>query len=299
MNKAQTILEDTILSSVWDWVAASGLKIATVLLLFWAVQHFGRIVIQRIVARSLRHNAYSTPDEEEKRLATLTNVIDSIAKVALWFIAGMVVLSELNIDIAPLLAGASVFGVALGFGAQSFIKDFVAGLFIVLENQYRVGDIVQIAGVSGKVVSINLRDTVLRDLDGHVHYVPNGIIDVSTNMTMEYSSINITVAVAYDSDLAKMEQLINKVGRKLADDPEWAEYMIDPIHFVRVKNFNESSVDVLVLGKVLPGKQWTVAGEFRRRLKQEFDKAGVHIPFPQRVIHTVSEKKRKTTKSKR
>ena len=289
-----------------DWLGSGGIRIAIAVIAFWAVRQFGNMVIRRIVQRSVRANAYTSKHEEQQRENTLVSITDSILRAAVWFIAGLVILEELGVDLGPFIAGASIFGVALGFGAQSLIKDFTSGIFIILENQYRVGDIVTIANTTGRVVSVNIRDTVLRDLDGHVHYIPNGSIEVATNMTMEYSGINLNIGVSYDTDIDKVQKIIDDIGQDMATDPDWQEHFINPIRFVRVQNFGDSAVELKVLGRVKPAMQWRAAGEFRRRIKTAFDKHQIEIPFPQRVIHQTQSKptanklaKKKTTKAKK
>ncbi len=299
-----TDMEDqSFFSEVFEWLGSSGFRIAIAIGAFWLVRHFGGVVIRRIVKRSVRANAYASKHEEEQRENTLVSITNSILRIAIWFVATLVILDELGVDLGPFIAGASIFGVALGFGAQSLIKDFTSGMFIILENQYRVGDIVTIAGITGRVVTVNIRDTVLRDLDGHVHYVPNGSIDVATNMTMEYSGINLNIGVGYDTDIEKAQKLIDDIGQELATDPEWREYFVEPIRFLRIQNFGDSAVELKVLGRVKPAKQWMVAGEFRRRVKIAFDKHEIEIPFPQRVVHSAAKittpKTKKTTTKKK
>jgi small conductance mechanosensitive channel len=200
----------------------------------------------------------------------------------------ILIVGQLGVDIAPLIAGAGIIGVALGFGAQSLVKDIIAGLFITVENQYRVGDVVKLGDTAGLVERISLRVTVLRDLDGIVHHVPNGTIDITSNFSKEYSGINLNIGVAYASDLEEVIKIINKVGDDISKDPEWKELVIEKPQFLRVDNFGDNSIDMKITGSVEPLKQWDVTGELRKRLKIAFDKAGIEIPFPQRVIHKAS-----------
>ena len=197
----------------------------------------------------------------------------------------MLIVQELGVDIGPLVAGASVIGVALGFGAQSLVKDFVSGLFIIMENQYRVGDVVDLAGESGTVQAITMRETILRNLDGHVVHIPNGSIEVARNMTMEFANIIMDLGVSYDSDITKVEKVINEVGEKMMEDEEWEALIIEQPKYQRVQNFGASEVVVRMKAKVSPGMQWRVAGELRKRIKVAFDKNKIEIPFPQRVVH--------------
>ncbi len=268
-----------------DWAVNSGLKIIVILLVLWLFRLFGEKLVTRLVKNSIRPNSYASRYEEEQREKTLIGVIGSLMKIVLRLVAGLMIINEVGVELGPILAGASVFGAIIGFGSQSIIKDFTAGLFVILENQYRVGDIVSIAGITGRVVNINIRDTVLRDLDGHIHYIPNGAIGVATNMTKEYSGVKMKIGVGYDTDINKAKKVIDDIGAKMAQDPDWQNIIIDPLHFVRVNDFSESSVELLILGKVTPAKQWKVAGEFRHLLKKAFDKNQIVIPFPQLVMH--------------
>ncbi len=201
----------------------------------------------------------------------------------------MLILSSLGVNIGPLLAASSVIGVGIGFGAQDAIKDFIAGVFIILENQYRVGDVVEIAGVSGTVEAITIRETVLRNLEGELLHVPNGVVEVSKNMTMDYSNVVMDIGVGYDSDIDKVEKVINEVGTSLAEDADWKDKILEAPEYLRVQSFGASEVVVRVLGKVQPGKQWAVAGEMRKRIKASFDKNKIEIPFPQQVIHRAED----------
>ena len=195
------------------------------------------------------------------------------------------ILSEAGMDTAPLIAGAGIIGLAFGFGGQYLIKDLIAGFFIILENQYRIGDVVCFGDTCGLVEKINLRTTILRDLDGTVHHMPNGEIKVASNLSKFFARVNLNIGIAYNSDLEKVIRVVNKVGNQLAEDKNWKEMIIKPLQFLRVDDFGDSAIIIKILGETKPIKQWDVAGEFRKRLKIAFDKNGIEIPFPQRVIH--------------
>jgi small-conductance mechanosensitive channel len=232
---------------------------------------------------------YGTHLDEEKREHTLVSLFRTAAAVAIWLIAIIVILWQLNINLAALMTGAGLIGIIVGFGAQSAIRDFLAGIFIIAENQYRVGDIVTLHtgsnDISGVVEDITIRITRLRDLDGNMHIVQNGSPIVVTNLTFDYANVNVDVSVAYESDVDKVEKVMNKVGQDMAEDDQWKEHIVEPIQFLRVDGFEDSAVRIKALGKVEPAKQWDVAGEFRRRIKRAFEKNGIQIPFPQVVVH--------------
>ncbi len=256
------------------------------LLTLYVVRKFTMIIVGRLVRRAIKPDHYKTKAEEKQREDTLISVIGASIRVGLWIIGGLLLLGILGVNIAPLLAGAGVLGVALGFGAQSLVKDFLSGIFILIENQYRVGDIVSINGtVTGQVKHVSLRETALRDLDGVVHHIPNGFINYASNMTMEYANVNLDIGVGYSTDLDKLEVLINRVGSELAKDEIWVDKIIESPQFLRVDEFADSAIIIKVTGAVAPMKQWSVTGELRKRLKKAFDAEGIEIPFPQRVVH--------------
>ncbi len=178
----------------------------------------------------------------------------------------------------------AVIGIAVGLGAQTLVKDWLAGIFIVLENQYNQGDVIRIAGVDGVVEDFSLRRTTLRDLDGTVHTVPNGQITVTSNMTRLWARVNLDVSVAYDTDIDRATRIIDEVGEKIQADPDWEGRVLEPPHVVRVNALGDSSVTLKVLGQVKAAEQWAVGGELRKRILDAFGKAGIEIPFPHRVV---------------
>ena len=186
-------------------------------------------------------------------------------------VALLMVLPELSVNIGALLAGVGIAGIAIGFGAQTIVRDALNGLFILIENQYGIGDVVTVAGVTGRVEEVNLRRTVLRDLDGVVHSVPNSEIRVASNYTRDWSGVNMNVTVAYDADLDRVTEVIDAVGRELAADAAYKRVIKEAPHVVRVDAFKDSGVSLKVLGVTKPMRQWEVMGELRRRLKKAFD----------------------------
>jgi moderate conductance mechanosensitive channel len=194
-------------------------------------------------------------------------------------------LPEVGIDTAPLIAGAGIIGLAVGFGGQYLIKDLITGFFIILENQYRVGDVVCFGDTCGLVEVINLRTTILRDLNGTVHYVPNGEVKTAANLTKQYSRVNLNIGIAYDSNLEKVIKVVNRVGNELAHDPLWKEKILAAPQFLRVDDFADSAIIIKILGETKPILQWEVMGELRKRLKIAFDKEHIEIPFPQTTVH--------------
>lgn len=252
--------------------------IACVLLSAIIVIHFGERLIHRAVAQSIRRNKHQSRAEELKRERTISHIISRMLKVLIWPFVILSIAAQLGVQIAPLIAGAGIIGLALGFGAQTLVKDMIAGLFIVIENQYGVGDVVDLDGTTGTVEEITLRKTRLRDAAGVVHHVPNGTIMRASNMSSEFSGIKLNVGIAYDSDIDKVSEIVNKVGTTLAADKKWADMIIEAPHFVRVDNFGPFTMDVRIMGKVTPLSQWDVTGELRRRLIEAFAKAKIEMP---------------------
>jgi len=199
--------------------------------------------------------------------------------------AAFMILAEIGINITPVVAGFGIAGIAIGFGAQSVVKDLIAGLFILLENQYSVGDVVRIADISGLVEEINLRRTILRDLDGVVHVVPNGEIRVASNFTQEWSRVNMNVSVGYGEDLDHVIEVLNRIGKEMAAEPYWGELIIGAPQVLRVDAFEDSGIAIKILGETKPIRQWDVMGELRRRIKKVFDEEGIEIPWPHTKVY--------------
>lgn len=264
-------------------------QIALTLTGIFLLQIISGRVIGRIVERAVRSHHYKNAVDEQKREATLITIFQTLSAAVIWIIGAILILSQLNVNLAALATGAGLVGIIIGVGAQSTISDFVAGIAIIIENQYRVGDIVTLTAAgketSGVVEDITIRVTRLRDLDGNLHTIRNGLTDVVTNRTFDYANVNVDIGVAYESDIDVVERVINKVGKAIANDETWKSHIIEPIAFLRVDGFEDSAVRIKALGKVEPAKQWDVAGEFRRRIKKAFEENGVTIPFPQVVVH--------------
>ena len=285
---------EEFLNWVYDYRALI-ISVVAIIIATYVLNRFGDLVINRTVRKVVNSRNHPDKEEEEKREDTLIDIFNSILRVITWPIAIIIIIAQFDFNLTAILASIGVAGVAIGFGAQNLVKDIIAGFFIIFENQYRVGDVVEIDEKSGMVEHITLRRTVLRDLDGIVHHVPNGQINVASNFTSEKSGINLNVGVAYDSDLDKVIKVINQVGKDLGKDSDWKDRIVDIPEFERVDNFGDSSIDIKITGTVTPLQQWNVTGELRKRLKVAFDKNNIEIPFPQRVIHQAKKpsKKRK------
>lgn len=271
------------------WLLTSGIKIIFIIAIAFFLNKVLRRFIEKAVRIAVRPDKYSSKEAEEKRENTLIQIFTTTSKICILCIACLIVLEEFGFEIGPILAAAGIVGLAFGFGGQYLIRDIISGLFIILENQYRVGDVVDLDLASGKVEQISLRKTTLRDIDGTVHHIPHGEIKRVSNLSNEFSRININIGVGYSSDIERVITIINQIGNDLAADPQWKDYIIQAPQFLRIDEFADSSIVLKILGESLPDKKWDITGELRKRIKITFDKEGIEIPFPQLVIHKAPE----------
>ncbi len=219
--------------------------------------------------------------ETEKRTRTLANVLSNAGYVLVVGIAIMIVLSEFGINIAPIITGAGIVGLAVGFGAQNLVRDVISGFFLILEDQIRVGDVAKINGIGGLVEAIRLRTTTLRDLEGTVHFFQNGEIKQVANLTKEISYCVIDVGVAYKENIDRVIEVLRSVGQNLVQDPDFHPLILAPLEILGVDELGSSQVTIKIRIKTVPLQQWTVGRELRKRIKNAFDSTGIEIPFPQ------------------
>lgn len=257
-----------------------GVKILVIVLASYVV-----VKVVRLICARLEKLINKEDLEGVKRARTLGKILASAAFVAVGVVALLMVLKELGMDIRPLLAAAGIGGLAIGFGAQHLVRDIISGFFIFLENQFRIGDVIEAAGVSGLVESMNLRVTILRDLEGKVHTIPNGEIKVVSNLTKEWSRFVMNVGVAYKEDIDKVIDTLKIIGDELARDVRFAPDILEPLEILGVDAFGESQIVIKIMIKTRPLKQWDVGRELRRRIKKVFDESGIEIPFPHRTIY--------------
>jgi small-conductance mechanosensitive channel len=276
---------------VTDWLLTHGLRILLILLLAVVGDLVLRVLVPHVIRPAVTRQMKDKPEEEiQQRIHTLVGVLRGSGRFVLVVWALFTILPELGVNVTPILASVGIAGVALGFGAQSLVKDVISGLFILIENQYSKGDVVTVAGISGLVEEVGLRRTVLRDLDGIVHHVPNGQIAVASNLTQEWSRVNMNVSVAYGEDLDKVFEVINRVGHEMAADAEFGPLILKAPQVLRVDAFEDSGIAIKILGDTEPIRQWDVMGELRKRLKKAFDEEGIEIPFPHVVVVTKGAK---------
>jgi small-conductance mechanosensitive channel len=274
----------SVIDSIASWLGTHGARVLLIIVGSWVFYKIASLFITRVVRRLVEFRAHidRLPKEDElRRIKSILGILIGALGVAIFAVATFMVLSEFNVNIGPLIASAGVVGIAIGFGAQSLIKDTLNGLFIVLEDQFNPGDVIKIVDVEGQVEDFNMRRTILRDLDGIVHIVPNGLITTVSNFSREWARVNLNVPVDYRTDLDKAIAVINRIGNDLTADPVFGPMLISAPQVLRVENLTDSGIEIKILGDTKPMKQWQVAGELRLRLKKAFDENGIEIPFPQ------------------
>ena len=254
------------------------------------VARLARVLVHGVVKALLDREATEGTAQElsavelKKRMDTLDVLGGRTLQGFIAMIAGLMVLGQLGLDIGPAVAGLGVVGIAVGFGAQSLVKDYLNGALILIENQYGKGDVIRVAGVAGSVEDFTLRRTTLRDLDGVVHTIPNGEIRVASNLTRVWARINQDVTVAYGTDIDKAIAVVDKIGAEMAGDPVWKRRVLEAPRVERVAALAEYGVTLKILGSVRAADQWAAGGDFRKRLLAAFEANGIEIPRPQRVV---------------
>ncbi len=279
---------EQIFSQLMNWTIGEFPSIIFISLLFFIGAKLAFVTIKRLKKVMLRRAERSPlvdTSEAEKRIYTLVGIIKGLIKIVLWVVYLMIVLKKFGVDIGPILASAGILGLAVGFGAQELVRDFISGFFILLENQIRAGDVAVINGVEGRIESIELRTVTMRDFTGAVHIFQNGKINSLSNLTKEWSAIVINIGVAYKEDVDKVIDLMQLVGDELKSDAEWGTNIIEPIEVLGLDKFDDSAVVIKVRIKTIPSAQWKTGREYRRRLKKVFDQTGIEIPFPHTTIY--------------
>ena len=268
-------------------VAKVGLRMALILVGGYLGVRFLSLGIGKLETFLIRRGgpAELIPGAAQKRVTTLTGVLRTMALSLIWAIVVVEMLDQIGLDIRPILAGAGIIGLAVGFGAQNLIKDFISGFFLIMENQVRLGDVVIINGTGGQVESITFRTVILRDLAGVVHVFPNGAVNTFSNMTMEWSAFVLDMGVAYKEDTDRAVDVMRQVAEELRADATFGPKIIEPIEIFGVDNFADSAVVIKTRIKTLPIEQWNVGREYRRRLKKAFEAQGIEIPFPHRALY--------------
>ncbi len=277
-----------LLGRVVDWLLSSGLSIVVIVIITLVALKLVRIIPNKILATFSKK---AMEEEARKRVETLNSLLNYILSATVLGIALIMILGEFGIAIGPILAAAGIAGVAIGFGAQHLVQDVISGFFILIDDQIRVGDVVQTAGKGGLVEKVNLRMTVLRDLAGNVHYIRNGQIDIVTNMTQDYSRFVFDIGVAYRENVDEVIEVIKEVDESLRNDPEYKDDILEPIEVLGLDQFGDSAIIIKARTKTKPIKQWRIGREFNRRLKIAFDEKNIEIPFPHVTLYMGQDKK--------
>lgn len=270
---------DRFLHSTVEWLGAHLFNIIVIIFLAWLASRYGGPLLSRLFHRTIRADLYPSKSDRIKRIETIESLTQAILKVVIFVMAVAMVVSEIGIDTTPLIASAGVLGVALGFGAQSLIKDFTSGMFIIIDNQYRVGDYVKLNDIGGTVEAITIRTTVLRGLDGTQYHIPNGSITTTANVTMNFSGFEENIVFDHDIDIEKLILTLNRVGTDMAKDPTWASFIKEPPRFARIVGFDLNGIKVKVLGRTTANESWDVKSEFYKRLVPALRKANIHSPI--------------------
>jgi small conductance mechanosensitive channel len=274
------------------WLRGDGFHIILIVVVALFAHRLARLAIHGIVKALLDREATEGTAQElsaievRKRMDTLDQLGGNVIRFLVFVIAALMILREFGLDIGPAVAGLGVVGIAVGFGAQSLVRDYLNGALILVENQFSKGDVVTVAGVTGTVEDFSLRRTTLRDLDGIVHTVPNGEIHVASNRTRTWARINQNVMVVFGTDIDKAIDVVDKVGKEMAADPVWKRRILEPPRVERVESIDELGITLKILGSVRAAEQWAASGEFRKRLLEAFAANGIEIPRPHRVVFT-------------
>ncbi len=276
------------MNSAKTWVVTELPGLLIILVLLFIALRVVKFTIKRVkkgLSSRVEKREETDAPEVEKRISTLTSLIQGVLMVAIWLVFLMLALQKVGIDIGPILAAAGIVGLAVGFGAQELVRDFITGFFIILENRIRTGDVAIINGTGGLVEAIDLRTITLRDFSGVVHVFQNGKISTLSNMTKEWSAMVFDVGVAYKEDIDRVMEIMKEVGDQMKEDEVFGPNILEPIEIFGVDAFADSAVVIKARLKTKPIQQWTVGREYRGRLKKAFDANRIEIPFPHTTVY--------------
>ncbi|MFC2033443.1 mechanosensitive ion channel family protein [Chloroflexota bacterium] len=261
------------------------IQIGIILIVAIILTFLSRLLIPKIINKRIPKIREEPLDQLAVRSKTLYRIVVQVVSVVIWLFAVVMILSQLGIDIGPLLAGLGVAALALGFAAQNIVRDYLHGFFILMEDWYRIGEVAVIQGTGGLVEQITLRRTVLRDAYGTLHIFPNSRVEQASNMTRDWSRINLDVSVAYKENLDRVIQVINEVGAGLKEDTTWGVDLLTTPAVTRVNNLGDHGVEIKIMADTKPIRQWALTGELRKRLKERFDEEGIEIPWPHTMVY--------------
>lgn len=261
-----------------EWIRAHGLKILLILLVAVLLRRLGTMFLEKGVRRVIVADGFLSRRAERRRENTLIRILTDTLKVTIWVVGTTMILGELGVQTGPLIAAAGILGIAIGFGSQSFVHDVISGLFILIENQYRVGDYACFDGTCGTVEDITLRITHVRDLDGTVHHLPHGTIRRVSNFSKKLSRVNLNISVSHQVGIDKAIAIVNRVGEEMAADPAWKRYILTPPQFFRIEGMSDWGMTLKIVGDTYPLQQWDASGELRRRLVSAFEQENLELP---------------------
>ena len=266
-------------------VVTGAVKVLVIVLVTWVLLWLIKKAVRRLINARIPRIREESEEQLSSRSETLAGVINRVIAFIAWFIAFMMILTVFGINVAPIIAAIGVAGIAVGFAAQNIIRDYFHGFFIIMEDWFRVGEVATCSGQTGVVDSMGLRRTVLRDLNGTMHVIPNSKIDQTSNMAREWARINLDISVGYNENLDKVFQVLTDVCTKFKDDPEWGINMLTTPEAVRVNNLGDSGIEIKIIGDTKPMQQWALMGELRKRIKERFDEEGIEIPWPHTKVY--------------
>ncbi len=281
MEEFTKIFYNQPLEQIGDWLSKHGIDIILSIVFGFIIYYIGKVIINyllKLLISGVKRPGW-TKEDKKKRQNTLSSLVVTVWRVVIIVSIGMQIAQEFipDINFSTLIASLGIFSVVISLGAQSLVKDFLSGLFIISENQYRVGDIIEISGYTGTVTYIGTRTTILRDAEGNAHYFPNGTITHVINKTMNYSIARIKINVASDTDIDQATKIINQIGEKLAQDKKWKSRVIEAPHFDSISSISANSIEMIIVGKTNPSDQWVVSSKLRQMIIQEFDKNDISL----------------------
>lgn len=261
--------------NIFSWIDSHFSVVLQAIIIFsiaYVAVRVVRIIFSRILSKTMREDMFPTKTDRDRRLRTLNSISNAVISFLIWAIAFIMILNTLGVNTAPILASAGILSVAIGFGAQSLVRDFVTGMFIIAENQYRVGDYVEIGNVKGTVKAVTMRTTIVTDDDGSIFYIPNGSIVVTGNHTMNNNKVSLEITASTETSIDDLQRVINDTGKKQAASTAMKENIVEPLHFKRIKDIKGGTVILRVSGRVKAGKQINVKSDYYLRLQEELAK---------------------------
>jgi len=277
-------------------IVTGAVQVLIIVAVTWILLWLVKKAVRKLINARIPQIREESEEQLSSRSETLASVVNRVISFITWFIAFMMILTVFGINVAPIIAAIGLAGLAVGFAAQNIIRDYFHGFFIIMEDWFRVGEVATCSGQTGVIESMGLRLTVLRDLNGTMHVIPNSKIDQTSNMAREWARINLDISVGYNENLDKVFQVVNDVCMKFKEDSEWSEHMLTTPEVVRVNNLGDSGIEIKVMGDTKPMQQWALMGELRKRIKERFDEEGIEIPWPHTKVYFGNTLERKEVK---